>query len=89
VAIRCASSREYPQGGRSSVARPSNQEKSQPSTGTLDPSASRSSNDAAATAHPADLMRWGRKTAIPTPSAAAEEISTAPAAVSLAIFASG
>src|SRR5215472_11440477 len=38
-AIRPASSREYPHRGRSSVARPSNQEKSQPSTGTDSPSA--------------------------------------------------
>src|SRR5436190_7078233 len=39
-AIRFASSREYPHRGRSSVARPSNQEKSQPSSGTDPPSAS-------------------------------------------------
>src|ERR1700680_3228564 len=38
---------------------------------------------------PGDLSSRGRKTATPTPRAATEEISTAPAAVSFAILASG
>src|SRR4029077_17616411 len=42
------SSREYPHRGRSSVARPSNQEKSQPSSGTDPPSARSCSNVGAA-----------------------------------------
>ena len=42
--MRPASNEEYPHDGRASVARPSNQEKSQPSTGTDAPSATSSSN---------------------------------------------
>jgi len=44
VPIRSTSIRAYPHEGRSSVALPSNQEKSQPSTGTAAPSAMSSSN---------------------------------------------
>src|SRR6202012_1254680 len=40
-AIRSPNMRAYPHGGRSSVARPSNHEKSPPSTGTPAPSAAR------------------------------------------------
>src|SRR5690606_37202767 len=43
--IRSARARAYPQGGRASVARPSNQEKSQPSVGTAAPSATSSSKE--------------------------------------------